>query len=183
MKRVGGTDTIKVNVRIIAATNKDLEEAVAGGSFREDLYYRVNMIDLSPPPLRDRADDIILLARYFIKQFNHSVSPVKDLSKETISYLVNYKWPGNIRELKNIIEHAMIISKDKLKVMPPGSSVEEETHLQTLNDVERRHIIKVLKSTGWRIAGENGAAAILGMKRTTLNARMKSLEIKRPDAG
>jgi transcriptional regulator with GAF, ATPase, and Fis domain len=170
-----------VDVRIIAATNRDLAQAVAAGRFRSDLYYRLNVFPIVVPPLRERPEDIPPLVWAFVKQnekkLNKQVDRISHLSMEALK---RYPWPGNARELRNIVEHAMITSDGgTLQVHPPDFKAEERSAHGTLEAVERRHILEVLDKTGWRITGPNGAAEILGLKRTTLQSRMKRLGIKR----
>ncbi len=181
-ERIGGTQTITVDVRVIAATNRDLAKAVQEGKFREDLYYRLNVFPIFVPPLRERTEDIPTLAWTFIKEFGNTMGKrIETIPKKSMEALQRYPWPGNVRELKNVVEQAMIISKDKtLKVQIPGIS-DSGTHQKlTLETIERRHIFEILEKTEWRVSGRNGAAEILGLKPTTLEARMKKLGIKRP---
>lgn len=180
-ERLGSSETIKVNVRVITATNRSLEEEVTQGRFREDLYYRLNTFKLSVPPLRDRSDDIPLLVRFFLdKLVKKHGKRIKSIPKSSMRKLENYSWPGNIRELQNVIENAVIISENEvLKVEIPGSSILSKKGKMKLKDIERDHIIEVLKSTNWRLGGKAGAAELLGMKRTTLYAKMKKFGIRR----
>jgi len=166
---------------VIAATNRNLEEEVAQGRFREDLYYRLNTFKLSVPPLRDRNDDIPLLVRFFVeKQGKKLGKAIKNIPKSSMRKLENYSWPGNIRELQNTIENAIIISEnDTLKVEITGSSTLAKKGKMKLKDIERDHILQVLESTNWRLGGKGGAAELLGMKRTTLYAKMKKYNIER----
>jgi formate hydrogenlyase transcriptional activator len=183
-ERLGSSKTIKVNVRLIAATNRDLAQDVNEGRFRKDLYYRLNVFPITLPPLRDRKEDIPGLVWSFVNRFEKSLGKRMDtISKKNMEDLMHYQWPGNIRELKNVIEHAMIMSTtETLDVQSPaGVHQEQSVPTNTLADSERRHIIEVLERTGWRISGKNGAAEILGMKRTTLQSKMKTLGIKRSD--
>jgi transcriptional regulator with GAF, ATPase, and Fis domain len=180
---LGSSKTIKVNIRIIAATNKNLEEQISKNLFRKDLYYRLNVYPISISPLRDRISDIPLLAQHFIEIFNRTMGKdIKQISKKTIQQLQKYSWPGNIRELENIIERAVIISNgSSLSVEPilkPG--FEEDEKLLPLAEYERNYIIKVLEKTYWRVDGPEGAARILDMHPETLRSRMRKLEIKRP---
>jgi len=182
-ERLGSSKTIKVNIRIIAATNKNLEEQISKNLFRKDLYYRLNVYPISISPLRDRIADIPLLAQHFIEIFNRTMGKdIKSISKKTIQQLQKYSWPGNIRELENIIERAVIISNgSSLSVEPilkPG--FEEDEKLLPLAEYERNYIIKVLEKTYWRVDGPEGAARILDMHPETLRSRMRKLEIKRP---
>ena len=185
-ERVGGTKTISVNVRVIAATNRDLEEAVAEGKFRADLFYRMNVFPIVVPPLRERKDDIEPLAHHFMNRFSNKLG--KDLTKigsETAKKLKNYSWPGNIRELENIIERASILSTGNVlhvsenlfdtskKIDLPGNKSPK------LEDIEREHIINILETTSWQVHGERGAAKVLGMNPSTLRTRMTKLGIKK----
>jgi formate hydrogenlyase transcriptional activator len=180
-ERLGSTNTRHVDVRIIAATNRDLGEEVKTGRFRKDLYYRLNVFPIAIPPLRERPEDIPLLVWAFIRMFQERMGKeIETVLKKTMEVLRSYSWPGNVRELKNVIEHAMILSNDKnLRVHLPGPGALERDAAQTLQDMERRHILAVLEKTGWRLSGDGGAAEVLGLKRTTLRAKMKRLGIKR----
>ncbi|MCU0576921.1 MAG: sigma 54-interacting transcriptional regulator [Desulfobacterota bacterium] len=181
--RVGGTRAMASDFRLVAATNRDLARDVAEGRFRQDLYYRLNVVPLVLPPLRDRGDDIVLLAREFLGQYArkyHRVLP--GLTKKDISALMTYPWPGNVRELKNVMERTAILSSaDRLSlILPVSSGSSEEPSFSdnpTMDDLQRRYITHVLGLTGGRIGGPGGAAKILGMKRTTLQARMRKLGI------
>lgn len=180
-ERLGSTRTIRLDVRIIAATNRDLAQEVSEGKFRKDLYYRLNVFPITIPPLRERIEDIPALVWVFVQQFEKKMGKrIDSIPQKSMDALRCYPWPGNIRELKNAIEHAMIISRKTLEIFPPVWAGREEAQADTLEDVERRHILRVLERTGWRIAGKNGAAEILGIKRTTLYAMMKTLGITRP---
>jgi transcriptional regulator with GAF, ATPase, and Fis domain len=181
-ERLGSTRSLKVDVRIIAATNRDLAQAVAAGEFRSDLYYRLNVFPVAIPPLRERAEDIPPLVWMFVKQNEKKLNKRIDrIPRRNMEALKSYAWPGNARELRNIIEHAMILcSGSTLHLHPPKWKADEVTPSSTLWDVERRHIIGVLEKTGWRVTGTQGAAEILGLKRTTLQSKMKKLGIQRP---
>lgn len=180
-ERLGQTDTITVDVRVIAAANQDLAAAVKAGRFRRDLFYRLNVFPITVPPLRDRCDDIPLLVWSFIRDFGQSMGKKIDkIPKKTMDMLMHNTWPGNIRELKNIIERAMIVSTGStlnLNKLEPEES--ESSQGMKLEEVERNHIQRVLASAGWRIRGKSGAAAILGMKPTTLDSRIRKLGIPR----
>jgi formate hydrogenlyase transcriptional activator len=154
---------------------------VSDGRFRKDLYYRLNVFPIIVPPLRDRKEDILPLVWSFVKQFEKSMGKqIDSIPKAKLEALMRYNWPGNIRELKNVIEHAMILSSFKtLDVVAPACALEEQSVSYALQDMERRHILEVLERTDWRISGKNGAAEILGIKRTTLQSKMKVLGIKR----
>jgi PAS domain S-box-containing protein len=180
-ERLGSSRTIRVDVRIIASTNRDLTQAVPEGKFREDLYYRLNVFSITAPPLRDRIEDIPMLVWAFVKEFEKSMGKsIEKIAARSIDALQRYSWPGNIRELRNVVENAMILCKDKtLKILPPVDSFPKIQKDLSLESVERKHIIEVLKKTSWRVSGEKGAAKLLGLKPTTLEARMKKLGIKR----
>lgn len=182
-ERLGSTKPIKVDVRILAATNRDLEPEVHAGKFRKDLYYRVNVFPITIPPLRERPDDIPPLVWAFIRQFEKRMGKhIQSIPKRSLEALQRYPWPGNARELRNVIEHAMIVSQGTtLEVRPPTPVVADRSNdSRNLQEVERRHILSVLEETGWRVAGKAGAAEVLGLKPTTLEARMKKLGIHRP---
>ena len=182
-ERIGSPKTIKVDVRIIAATNRNLEEQIQQKLFRKDLYYRLNVYPITIAPLRDRLSDIPLLAEHFVKRCNLNLGKnINRITKKTIRQLQSYSWPGNIRELENIIERAVIISNGKsLSVEPLLKPDFEDTNvLLPLDEYQRRYIIKVLEKTFWKVDGANGAARILDMHPETLRSRMRKLEIKRP---
>ncbi len=182
IERLGSSNTIPVDVRIIAATNLDLEKAVGDGEFRQDLYYRLNVFPISVPPLRDRKEDIPLLVRAFADQFSKAMGKtITSISQSNLDTLQRYPWPGNIRELRNVIERAVILSRGpKLNVELPSAHASSAAATLSLEDVERAHILRVLEQTGWRVQGNGGAAELLGIKRTTLQNRMKRLGIRRP---
>jgi formate hydrogenlyase transcriptional activator len=182
-ERLGGTKTLKVDVRLIAASNRDLAGAVSEGSFRSDLYYRLNTFPITVPPLRERTEDIPALAWAFAKQAGHALGkPVERIPQKGIAALQRYSWPGNVRELRNLIERAIILGNSStLKLPPPGSGAEQQQDTSlTSDDAERAHVLKVLELTGWRVRGKGGAAEILNLKPTTLEARMKKLGVRRP---
>jgi PAS domain S-box-containing protein len=182
-ERIGSPKTIKVDVRIIAATNRNLEEQIKQKEFRKDLYYRLNVYPITIAPLRDRLSDIPLLAEHFVKRCNLQLGKnIIRITKKTIKQLQSYSWPGNIRELENIIERAAIISNGKsLSVEPLLKPEFEDTNtLLPLDEYQRRYIIKVLEKTYWKVDGVNGAARILEINPETLRSRMRKLEIKRP---
>jgi PAS domain S-box-containing protein len=185
LERLGSTDTHVVDVRILAATNCDLEGRVLDRSFREDLFYRLNVFPIRVPPLRERLDDIPLLVQSFVQEFGRSMKKaIQSIPRPALEALQQYPWPGNIRELRNVIERAVIVSRGSvLQVEIPHQTARlsaDHSAPNTLNDVQRRHIISVLKSTGWRISGPRGAAAQLGIKPTTLEYRIARLGIIRP---
>lgn len=181
-ERLGSAKSQQVNVRIIAATNRDLAQDVKAGRFRQDLYYRLNVFPISVPPLRDRSEDIPILVWSFIKEFEKKLGKrIESIPRKSMEALQHYTWPGNIRELRNVIEHGMIVSTGKtLTVHLPQPASLEGPGTSDLEDIERRHILSILEKTGWRIAGKGGAAEILGLKRTTLQSLMKKLDINRP---
>jgi len=180
-ERLGSSKPLQVNVRIIAATNRDIEQEVKDGKFRRDLFYRLNVFPIVIPPLRERPEDIPLLVRAVVKEFQKKMGKeIESIPKKTMQALQSYSWPGNVRELRNLIEHAMILSKGKaLDVHVPMRASSEADATGNLEDMERRHIVAVLEKTDWRIAGQGGAAEVLGLKRTTLQTKMKKLGIKR----
>jgi formate hydrogenlyase transcriptional activator len=186
-ERLGSTRTVKVDVRLVAATNRDMAQMVNDGRFRGDLYYRLNVFPVVVPPLRERPDDIPRLVRHFTQRFARRMGRrIETIPAAIMDALVRYFWPGNIRELENVIERAVILSPglalhmnvDELKTvaseLPPGASV-------TLADTERQHILAVLRETRWVVAGPKGAAIRLGMKRSTLQKKMTKLGISRPN--
>lgn len=182
-ERLGSTQTLKVDVRIIAATNRELSQEVAAGRFRSDLYYRLSVFPIAIPPLRERPEDIPPLVWMFVKQNEKKLGKRIDrIPRKHLEALKRHAWPGNARELRNIVEHAMITSSGgSLHVQPPDQRSTAAPAMLTLEEVDRRHILQVLTQTGWRVTGKNGAAEILDLKRTTLQARMKKLGIKRPN--
>ncbi len=182
-ERIGNPKTVKVDVRVIAATNRNLEDQIRKKRFRKDLYYRLNVYPITIAPLRDRISDIPLLAEHFVKQFNRQMDKnIKKIPVKTIKQLQKYSWPGNVRELENIIERAVIISHGSSLSVDPilEPRFEETDKLLPLAEYERRYIIKVLEKTYWRVEGPEGAARILDMHPETLRSRMRKLEIKRP---
>jgi len=182
IERLGSPQSIKINVRIIAATNKDLDQAVADRTFREDLFYRLNVFPIRVPPLRERPEDLPSLVWSFISEFSTAFGKdITSLSKASLRALQAYDWPGNIRELRNVVERAVIISNGPVLVVDPprGKASARRPSLKFI-DVEVEHIRGVLESAGWRIRGRGGAADLLGMKPTTLESRMAKLGIARP---
>ncbi len=184
MTRIGGTKSIYSDFRLVAATNRNLAEEVAAGRFREDLYYRLNVIPITLPPLREREQDILLLAEHFIKRFANKYNhPELSLSPENQAALSEYRWPGNIRELQNVMERAVLLSTDgrlhfDLFSENQTSGNSQFDDLPTLEDIQRRYIAFVLKKTGGKLSGPGGASGILGMKRTSLYNRMKKLGLR-----
>jgi formate hydrogenlyase transcriptional activator len=184
-ERLGSTRTIKVSIRLLAATNRDLTEMVASKLFRSDLYYRLNVFPLTVPALRDRRQDIPLLVRYFVQQLARRMDKTIDtIPTECITALSRYDWPGNIRELENLIERAIILTQGTSLYVPltelKQQAGDEIPPPATLEETERQHILRILKSTKWVVGGPTGAAAQLGMKRTTLQSKMQRLGIARP---
>lgn len=182
IERLGSTRTINIDVRIIAATNRDLKKALKDDMFREDLYYRLNVFPISIPPLRDRKEDIPSLVWHFVDQMGEKMGKrIEKIPQQSIDTLTNHNWPGNIRELHNVIERAMIQTKDNILRVPSISrGVHPNKNAETLVNVEKQHILKVLAQTDWRIRGKDGAAEILDVKPTTLESRLLKLGIKRP---
>ena len=180
-ERLGSPKPLHVNVRIIAATNRDIAQEVKDGKFRRDLFYRLNVFPIVIPPLRKRPEDIPLLVWAFVRELQTRMGKeIESIPKKTMQALQSYSWPGNVRELRNVIEHAMILSKRKtLDVDVPKSASSETSDTGNLQEVERMHMVAVLEKTGWRIAGQGGAAEVLGLKRTTVQSKMKKLGIKR----
>jgi formate hydrogenlyase transcriptional activator len=191
-ERLGSSRTLKSDARLIAATNRDLAEMVGDHEFRADLFYRLNVFPIQLPPLRERRGDIPLLVRHFARQFARRMNRAIDtIPSETMSVLVAYHWPGNIRELQNLVERAVILStgpvlkvplddlKSQLRATPASG---RPVRIETLEDVERRHILETLQATDWVVGGERGAAVRLGLKRSTLQVRMEKLGIRRARA-
>jgi formate hydrogenlyase transcriptional activator len=190
---VGSSRTIKVNVRIVAATNRDLEKAVKSGAFRADLYYRLNVIPLRMPALRERRSDIPEMVMAFLQQSSKRMGkPVPSVSRETMRLLADYTWPGNIRELQNVIERGVVLSKgliltlgsDLLPIEESDIGVAQDSNAETndsdsLEEIQRQHILGVLRRTGWVISGPRGAGAILGLHPNTLRSLMNRLGIRR----
>ena len=182
-ERLGSPNTRTADVRLIAATNRDLALGVRNGTFREDLYYRLNVFPITIPALRERREDIPLLLWAFIKEFESSMGRrIEGVSERAMERLKQYAWPGNVRELRNCVERSMILSRGrKLQVDFVGHAVESITeNSKTLAEMEREYIRSILEQTGWRVRGEGRAAEILGLKPSTLESRMKKLGIQRP---
>ena len=207
-ERIGGHHTIKVDVRVIAATNRDLAREVEAGNFRQDLYYRLNVFPVRVPPLRERPEDIGLLVQYFVRRYAAKIGrKITSVPKETAQRMAAYPWPGNVRELENVIERAVILSPGpELEIGPevlapmavvaprsngdggsatktsatPAAKVQDPGHDSLpLSAIERMHILAVLKRTNWRIDGPDGAARALNLNPSTLRSRMKKLGIQR----
>ncbi len=182
-ERLGSYRTQHADVRVIAATNRDLATMIKEGKFREDLFHRLNVFPIEAPPLRARIGDIPLLAWTLIQEFNSKMGrSIESIPKSAMEALKQYPWPGNVRELRNVIERAMIISDGRsLKIELPDRTTGVAAPPSTLEDLERQHILDVLERTHWRISGKGGAAEILGLVPTTMHSRMKKLGISRPD--
>jgi transcriptional regulator with GAF, ATPase, and Fis domain len=182
---LGGEEVIKVDCRVIAATNRNLEVEVGAGRFRMDLYYRLNVFPLTLPPLRDRPEDIPALARHFIEQHSKKLGKrVPQLAPAVIADLQRYSWPGNIRELEHSIERSVLLNQEDTirRIILPGSPAKEErpkTHLSSMEEIEKGHIIEVLRQCNGKIAGKGGAAELLEMHASTLNSRIKKLGIQK----
>jgi formate hydrogenlyase transcriptional activator len=186
-ERLGSTRTKRVDARLVAATNRDVERMVAEKQFRSDLYYRLNVFPIEVPPLRERTEDIPLLVRHFVQHFARQMNrAIETIPAETMQALTCYSWPGNIRQLQNLIERAVILSTGTVLRVPLGelrtriTPAQEEGKQQTLEQAERAHILATVKETKWVLSGPNGAATRLGMNRSTLQFRMKKLGIARP---
>ena len=195
---VGSSRTRRVDVRVIAATNRDLDKLMGEGRFRVDLYYRLNVFPIGVPALRDRKSDIPLLAAHFLEKISRKLERRLDpLTPENIQRLQAYDWPGNVRELQNVIERAVITatggrvdldrafpkaaSNASIHAAPPPVAAAERVHTAAeMLAFERRNMVRALESTGWQVSGQKGAAVLLGMKPTTLSSRMKALGIRRP---
>jgi formate hydrogenlyase transcriptional activator len=182
-ERLGSTQTVRVNVRVVAATNQDLAELVAKKLFRADLYYRLNVIPICLPPLRERVQDILPLTQFFVAKFSARLNkPIDVVPDEVMAVLQAHDWPGNIRELQNFIERAMLFSPGSVLRLPLDlkQSVKQssESASRTLADADREHILETLKQTDWLIGGQDGAANRLGLPRTTLIYKMRKLGIE-----
>ena len=193
-ERVGGQSTQKVDIRLIAATNRDLLEEVNNRRFREDLYYRLNVFPVRIPPLRERQEDIPMLVSHMLTKFSKKHSrPAEEIHPESLQTLMAYGWPGNIRELENVIERAVIVNKDQTLTIGDwlGKQLASPTNehptypepdsdsFPSLEESERTHILRALEMTKWRVSGDNGAAQLLGINRSTLRSRMEKLGISR----
>lgn len=185
-ERLGSSRTIRTNARVIAATNRNLEEEVRNGRFREDLWYRLNVFPITVPPLRKRTEDIPMLVNSLVNKFAKKLGKQIDkIPQRTMRTLQNYHWPGNVRELENVIERAVINTQNsKLHLVDRFETSEAEVlasnRTMTLAEIERDYIVKILEKTNWRISGKNGAAVILGLNPSTLRGRMRKLGIRRP---
>jgi len=183
-ERLGSSRTIKVDTRIIAATNRNLEEEVRQGRFRDDLWYRLNIFPITLPPLRDREEDIPPLVAFYVEKISKRLGKnIEVISSRVMNTLQNYHWPGNVRELENVLERAVINSSGpKLRLMDELKKPYKDLRRahKTLDEIERDYIFKVLEQTHWKVSGKNGAAEILGLNRSTLRARMRKLGIAKP---
>jgi transcriptional regulator with GAF, ATPase, and Fis domain len=199
-ERVGGSHPIKVDVRVIAATNRHLEDAVRKGEFRSDLYYRLNVFPITLPPLRERREDIPILVSHLVKQFSKKIGKtIEAVPQETMARMRTYSWPGNIRELRNVIERAVIITQGSklnviddlnIQVMEPGHYSQNERHddftdsippvVETLEQTEYNLIMRTLQSVHWKLEGPGGAAELLNLHPSTLRSKMRKLGIERP---
>jgi transcriptional regulator with GAF, ATPase, and Fis domain len=183
-ERLGSMQTVHVDVRLIAATNRHLKQLVADGEFRSDLYYRLNVFPILVPPLRERSEDIPQLVQHFtLKHADRMKKPITSIAPETMAALCHYSWPGNVRELENFIERSVILSQGSTLDVPLGELepfTRREADVSTLKDLEREHILRALNESNWVVGGQLGAAAKLGMKRTSLQYKMQKLGIIRP---
>jgi len=180
---LGSSTTVKVDVRIIAATNRDLKKALESGDFREDLYYRLNVFPIISPPLRQRKEDVPLLVKHFSEKVGAKVGKkIGSINPKAMDALLAYDWPGNVRELENIIERAVILSKGRTLQLgdwiPAKTKTSNSKEMPSLEEIERRHILEALELTGGRVSGQKGAAKILGVNASTLDSRMRKLGLK-----
>jgi formate hydrogenlyase transcriptional activator len=184
-ERLGSTHTQQVSVRLVAATNRSLVQMVSDKEFRSDLYFRLNVFPIVIPPLRERREDIPLLAEFFVQEYSQRMNrQIDTILASTMEQLIDYPWPGNIRELQNFIERAVILTTGSTLNAPLGdlkSPVDTQPAATTLKQAESGHILKTLRETRWVVGGPRGAAARLGLKRTTLMGKMKRLGLSRPE--
>ena len=186
-ERLGSPHTIKIDLRIIAATNRNLEDEIKAGSFRADLFYRLNVFPIEIPPLRQRQEDIPLFVDHFLDKFNKKIGKkIQQVSSETLNALQGYHWPGNVRELESVIERAVITSQgatlqvlDQFVKGPTTAGPVAGQPVKPLADLDRDHILQVLQKTKWRVEGTNGAAVLLGLNPSTLRARIRKYGIAR----
>ncbi|MCG6894916.1 MAG: sigma 54-interacting transcriptional regulator [Desulfobacteraceae bacterium] len=183
LEKLGSSETTQVDVRIIAATNRNLEEEIQQGRFRKDLYYRLRVFPIDIPPLRERAEDVPLLLKAFLVRISRKLGkPVPKVAKSTVELLKAYAWPGNVRELESVVEYGVIVSEGSmLTVELPRASAVVADKSRTLAEMERHHILETLRETGWKIAGPGGAAERLALHPNTLRSRIRKLAIRRPD--
>ncbi len=181
-ERLGGVTPVHVDVRLVAASNRNLRAMVSARQFREDLFFRLSVFPITVPPLRERPEDIPILVSAFVEQFSVATGRnITSIPQATLNALQHYDWPGNVRELRNVIERAVILSRgSRLAVELPGVHQLANPPSLLMKDVERDHLLRVLERTGWRLNGKGGAAEILGLKRTTLQSRMAKLGLRRP---
>jgi transcriptional regulator with GAF, ATPase, and Fis domain len=183
VERLGNPHPVPVDVRIIAATHRDLEKQIADGAFREDLFYRLNVFPIVVPPLRERTDDIPPLVWRFVDQLSPAFGKrIDTIADDSMAAMLRYSWPGNVRELRNVVERAMILADghELTVTLPAAEPAAEMCRSSRLVDVQRQHILSIIESCGWRIRGTNGAAERLGLRPTTLETRMAKLGITRP---
>jgi formate hydrogenlyase transcriptional activator len=187
-ERLGSTRTVKVDIRLVTATNRDLSQMIASREFREDLFYRLNVFPILLPPLRERREDIPQLVRYFTQKYARRMNRrIETIPSEAMEALTNWNWPGNVRELENFIERAVILTRGSVLHVPLAELRGNEAApvpaamgpLTTLEEAEREHILRALRESKWVVGGPAGAATRLGMKRTTLQSRMQKLGIRR----
>ena len=184
-ERVGSSNTQRVNVRVIAATNRNLELSIKQNKFRADLYYRLNVVPILVLPLRERKSDIPLLVNYFITQYSKKLGKnIRRISVKSHDKLLRYNWPGNIRELQNVLERNIVLSKGSTLHIEDqfidNIELQDNLNLMRLENIERNHIVKILEKTNWKVHGEQGAASILDINPSTLRARMRKLGVTRP---
>ncbi len=182
IERLGSSTQIRVDARIIAATHRDLAQRIDAGTFREDLFYRLNVFPIQVPPLRERVEDIPLLVWHYVDEFATRFNKLIDeIPRENMTALQRYSWPGNIRELRNLVERAMIVATGpRLTIAVPNQTTSTAQRGERLVEIEKEHIRGVLERTGWRIRGGGGAAEQLGLRPTTLETRLAKLGLKRP---
>jgi formate hydrogenlyase transcriptional activator len=187
-ERLGSTRTVKVDIRLVTATNRDLSQMIANREFREDLFYRLNVFPIPLPPLRERREDIPLLVRYFTQKYARRMNrPIETIPSEAMEALTNWNWPGNVRELENLMERAVILTRGSVLHVPLAelrnggetAAPAMTGTLSTLEEAEREHVLRALRESKWVVGGPAGAAARLGLKRTTLQSRMQKLGITR----
>ena len=178
-ERLGGVKTLRVDVRIVSATNRDLRQDIAEKRFREDLFYRLNVFPIELPPLRGRREDIPILVQHFVRKHSARMGKhIESIPDESMRILRNWNWPGNVRELENMIERMVIMSKGNALAAPPADLSEAENATEDLIEMEREHIVRVLRETNGVLSGIDGAASRLGLKRTTLQSMIKRLGIQ-----
>jgi formate hydrogenlyase transcriptional activator len=185
-ERLGSTRTVRADARLLAATNRNLEQMVTNREFRSDLYYRLKVFPIVVPPLRERSEDVPMLVRYFTHRYAQQMKkPIMNIAAETMTTLCRYAWPGNVRELENLMERSVILSPGPNLEVPLGELKPRHNPtsiLSTLEETERGHILRALEDCNWMVGGPSGAAVKLGMKRTTLQSRIQKLGISQPKA-